>query len=137
MPDVHTPEQRSRNMSAIRCKDTRPEMIVRRIAHRLGYRYRLHVRELPGNPDLVFPRLRKIILVHGCFWHMHACPYGRVTPQTRADFWQTKRAGNVVRDQRARRRLYRAGWKVLVIWECQTRDLDKLAVRISTFLKKS
>src|SRR4051812_31813701 len=122
MPDVHTRAQRSRNMAAIRCKDTRPEMAVRSIAHRLGDRYRLHVRELPGHPDLVFPRLRKVIFVHGCFWHMHACRYGRVTPRTRADFWQTKRAGNVSRDHRTMRKLRREGWRILVVWECQMRD---------------
>jgi DNA mismatch endonuclease (patch repair protein) len=121
-------------MAAIRCKDTRPEMTVRRIAHRLGYRYRLHVRELPGSPDLVFPRLRKLILVHGCFWHMHACRYGRVTPRTRPDFWQTKRTGNVSRDRRTVRKLRRDGWRVLVIWECQVRDQEQLAARLSEFL---
>src|SRR5690554_2897808 len=110
MPDVHTASQRSRNMAAIRCKDTRPEMIVRRIVHRLGYRYRLHVRTLPGSPDLVLRRLNKAIMVHGCFWHMHTCRYGRVAPQTRAEFWQTKRANNVTRDRRALRRLRREGW---------------------------
>lgn len=136
MPDVLTPEQRSRNMAAIRGKDTRPEMIVRRMVHRLGYRYRLHVRTLPGNPDLVFPRLRKVILVHGCFWHMHACPYGRVTPRTRAEFWQTKRSGNVTRDRRTLGRLRRAGWTVLIAWECETNDVGKLSKRLERFLSK-
>lgn len=137
MPDVHTPEQRSRNMAAIRGKDTRPEMIVRRMVHRLGYRYRLHVRTLPGNPDLVFPRLRKLILVHGCFWHMHGCRYGRVTPRTRAEFWQTKRTGNVMRDRRTLRKLRHAGWDVLVVWECEVKDVFKLSNRLKRFLSMS
>src|SRR5688500_201263 len=118
--DVHTPEQRSRNMAAIRGKDTKPEMVVRRVAHRLGFRYRLHRRDLPGAPDLVFPRLRKIINVHGCYWHMHACPYGRVVAKTNAEFWRNKRRGNVVRDRRNERELRRLGWEVLTLWECET-----------------
>lgn len=132
--DVHTRAQRSRNMAAIRCRDTRPEMIVRSISHRLGYRFRLHRRDLPGTPDLVFPRLRKIILVHGCYWHMHRCHWGQVTPKTNAVFWQEKRAGNVARDRRTRTHLRRLGWKVLVIWECEARDEARTWQRIEKFL---
>lgn len=134
MTDVHTREQRSRNMAAIRSRDTKPEMVVRRIAHALGYRYRLHVRSLPDTPDLVFPRLGKIINVHGCYWHMHNCQFGRVAPKTNAEFWQAKREGNVRRDRKASRALRRAGWRVFVIWECQTRHRDKLRKRIEAFL---
>lgn len=132
--DVHTPEQRSRNMAAIRGKDTRPEHIVRSLAHRMGFRFRLHRRDLPGKPDLVFPGRRRVILVHGCFWHVHDCPYGRVRPATNAGFWADKRAGNVARDERNLAALKGAGWGVLVIWECETRDLESLARRLKTFL---
>jgi DNA mismatch endonuclease (patch repair protein) len=132
--DVHTPEQRSRNMSAIRGKDTKPEMVVRCIVHALGYRYRLHRRDLPGAPDLVFPRLHKIINVHGCFWHMHSCSYGSVTPKSNRDFWQTKRTGNVSRDQSALRRLRADGWDVLTVWECETKNNPNLKDTLRRFL---
>ena len=114
MADVHTKEQRSFNMSRIRNKDTRPEILVRSIVHRLGYRYALHRKDLPGKPDIVLTRHRKIIFIHGCFWHMHKCRYGRVKPATNADFWQTKREGNVARDKRNLRKLRKDSWKVLV-----------------------
>jgi len=136
MADVHTREQRSRNMAAIRGKDTKPEMIVRRIAHQLGFRFRLHRRDLPGAPDLVFPRLRRIINVHGCYWHMHDCRWGCVTPKTNAEFWQTKRTGNVDRDKRNLAALRRDGWKVLTVWECEVKDADRIAVKITKFLTK-
>jgi DNA mismatch endonuclease (patch repair protein) len=132
--DVHTPAQRSRNMAAIKAKNTTPEIVVRRIAHQLGYRFRLHCRKLPGAPDIVFPRLRKIVLVHGCYWHMHSCRWGRVKPKTNAKFWQTKRAGNVKRDRRNLEALRQAGWSVLIIWECDTRDPIGIKKKISTFL---
>jgi DNA mismatch endonuclease (patch repair protein) len=135
MTDVHTREQRSRNMSAIRGKDTKPEMLVRSIVHRLGYRYRLHSRDLPGAPDLVFARLRKIINVHGCFWHMHTCRYGLVTPRTNADFWKTKRSGNVDRDRIILHKLRADGWDVLTVWECETRNAEALQRRLRAFLE--
>src|SRR5438067_7398142 len=122
MADVHTKEQRSRNMAAIRGRDTKPEMIVRRIVHRLGYRFRLHRRDLPGRPDVVLPRHRSVIFVHGCFWHQHSCRYGRVVPATRAEFWKTKRDENMARDIRNIKALRKMGWRVLVVWECWTRD---------------
>lgn len=134
MSDVLTPEQRQLNMSRIRGKDTRPEMVVRSMVHRMGYRYRLHCSNLPGKPDLVLVRHRKIIFVHGCFWHMHKCRYGRVIPKTRAEFWQNKRLANVARDKRNLAKLKRAGWQVLVVWECWTRDLDMLRRRLEAFL---
>lgn len=137
MVDVHTPEQRSRNMSAIRGRDTKPEMVVRSLAHAMGFRYRLHRRDLPGKPDLVFPGLRKVVFVHGCFWHIHDCPYGRVRPATNATFWSEKREGNVTRDHRHTSELKRAGWKSLVIWECETRDSERLARRLRKFLAGS
>lgn len=134
MADVHTREQRSSNMAAIRGKDTKPEMIVRRIAHQLGYRFRLHRRDLPGTPDLVFPKLKKIINVHGCYWHMHTCRWGAVTPKTNAAFWHAKRTGNVERDRRTLHSLRAAGWRVLIVWECQTKDVETTHNRLAKFL---
>lgn len=111
-------------------------MIVRRLVHRLGYRFRLHRRDLPGAPDIVLPRLRKIINVHGCFWHMHACKRGRSTPASNAEFWRKKRDGNKARDRRVLVALRRADWCMLVIWECQTRDIVQLTARVARFLAK-
>lgn len=121
-------------MSSIRGQNTKPERIVRSTLHRMGYRFRLQRRDLPGKPDIVLSSLRKVIFVHGCFWHMHRCKYGRVTPRTNARFWRVKREGNVVRDRRNISALRRAGWEVRVVWECQTRDLMRLTNRLSTFL---
>ena len=134
--DTLTAEQRSRVMSRIRAKDTEPELAVRSLAHRLGFRFRLHRKDLPGKPDLVFPRLRKVIFVHGCFWHSHSCRRGQSTPTTNAKFWSTKRASNAVRDGRNLRALRRAGWRVLVVWECQVRKPQTLERRLATFLTK-
>lgn len=136
MTDVLTPQQRSANMAAITGKNTKPEMVVRRAIHRLGYRYVLHQKNLPGRPDLVFPSRRKIVFVHGCFWHMHQCRYGRVVPVTNADFWSAKRNGNVMRDIRNVAALRNLGWSVLVVWECQIREIDVLANRIVRFLER-
>jgi len=133
--DVLSPEQRSFNMSRIRNRDTKPEKIVRSIIHRLGYRYRLHKKDLLGKPDIVLVRHRKIIDVHGCFFHMHKCRYGQVVPATNATFWQTKRLSNVERDRRNLRALRRAGWKVLIVWECETRKPEKLVKRLERFLR--
>jgi DNA mismatch endonuclease, patch repair protein len=132
--DVLTPQQRSFNMSRIRNRDTRPERIVRSIVHRLGYRYRLHKKDLPGKPDIVLVRHRKIIDVHGCFFHMHKCKYGSVVPVTNAEFWKAKRLSNVERDRRTLRALEREGWKVLVVWECETRTPASLQSRLLAFL---
>ncbi len=134
MTDVLTKEQRSYNMSQIRNKDTRPEILVRSIVHRLGYRYALHRKDLPGKPDMVLTRHRKIIFVHGCFWHIHKCRYGRVKPATNVDFWRTKREGNVARDKKNLRKLRKDGWNILVVWECWTRDIPKLEARLRAFL---
>ena len=135
MVDVHSPKQRSFNMSRIQGKDTKPELIVRSLVHQMGYRFRLHRKDLPGKPDLVLPRHGKIIFVHGCFWHMHRCRYGRVQPKTNADFWQAKRTANVERDRRNLRMLRRAGWQTLIIWECWTRETEsKVIPRLQAFL---
>ena len=124
MTDVHTREQRSYNMSRIKGKDTKPELIVRSLVHQMGLRFRLHRKDLPGKPDIVLPRHNKIIFVHGCFWHMHRCRYGRVKPKANAEFWQEKREGNVARDRRNLKALRADGWQVLVIWECWVRDIS-------------
>ncbi len=130
MADVLTKEQRHRNMANIKGKNTKPEMIVRSLVHRLGYRYRLHQKELPGKPDLAFASRRKVIFVHGCFWHMHECRYGAVKPATNASFWETKRLSNVERDSKNRMALEQAGWQVLVIWECLTKSSEEKLMEI-------
>ncbi len=137
MADVHTPERRSGNMAAIKGKNTKPEMIVRRLLHRLGYRYVLHATRLPGRPDLVFPSRRKVILVHGCFWHMHKCRWGLVVPATRREFWLTKRMGNVARDRANLDALRSHGWEVHIAWECEIihQDLASLTRRLTAFLE--
>jgi len=131
--DTLTHEQRSERMSLVRSKDTKPELAVCRLVSSLRYRYRKHVRALPGAPDLVFTGRRKVIFVHGCFWHRHACVLGRM-PKSREEFWRPKLEGNRVRDRRTVRQLRDEGWCVLVIWECQTANLDRLARRVRKFL---
>lgn len=134
--DVLTRAQRSRNMAAIKCKDTKPELFVRSFLHSLGYRFRLHRTDLPGKPDIVFASRRKVILVHGCFWHRHNCRYGRVKPATNVTFWSLKRQGNRDRDKRNLRRLRALGWRPLIVWECWTRNPEKLKHALQAFLKK-
>lgn len=119
MADTLTLAQRRRCMAAIRGKDTKPELAVRSIAHRLGFRFRLHGADLPGKPDLVFRSRRAVVFVHGCYWHSHTCKRGRSTPATNAPFWKAKRLRTRERDRVAIARLRRSGWRVLVIWECQ------------------
>lgn len=123
-------------MAAVRSVHTKPELAVRRLLHRLGYRYRLHGAKLPGKPDLVFSCRRKVVFVHGCFWHRHPrCRYA-TSPKTRADFWQKKFASNVARDRRVRRELRAAGWDVMTVWQCELKQPDKLVERIDDFLKQ-
>lgn len=136
MADTLTPAQRRKCMAAIRAKDTRPELVVRSIAHRLGYRFRLHAPDLPGRPDMVFRSRRVVVFVHGCYWHMHNCKRGCSTPATNAAFWQAKRAENRRRDRRTLAALRRAGWRVIVLWECQTRDVVQLGRRLSSSLSR-
>ena len=133
--DKLTPDRRSANMAKIRSRDTKPEMVVRRLVHGLGYRYSLHRRDLPGKPDLVFAPRKKIIFVHGCYWHMHDCKQGAVVEATRTEFWQAKRKGNVGRDQKNLTLLSELGWQVLVVWACEIRDPRALADRLVAFLK--
>lgn len=135
MTDVLTPEERRKCMSNIKGKDTKPEIIVRKIAHRLGYRFRLNVKNLPGKPDLVFPGRKKVIFVHGCFWHMHNCRYGKVKPKTRATFWAKKRKSNTIRDKKCRLDLKKLGWQSLIIWECWTNNEQKISSLLKTFLQ--
>lgn len=135
--DVVSPEKRSTMMAGIRGKDTTPEMRVRRAAHALGYRFRLHRRDLPGSPDLVFPRLRKVILVHGCYWHRHAGCRFAYTPKSNTEFWERKFEGNLERDRRQLLELQRLGWDPLVIWECTTYNLDDLKRQIVSHLGSS
>lgn len=133
MTDIVDPAIRSRMMSAIRGKDTRPEMLVRRYLHACGIRFRLHSRQLPGRPDIVLPRFRTVVFVHGCFWHRHPACHLASTPATRAEFWATKFSRNVERDRANASALAAMGWQVLTIWECETRDpllLDQLFWRI-------
>ena len=133
--DNLTCSQRSACMASVRGANTRPEMVVRRLVHSLGYRFRLHRRQLPGTPDLVLPRYRCVIFMHGCFWHMHRCKMGKSTPQTNAEFWRKKREKTRIRDRRSIAELRRAGWRVLVVWECQTHDHVSLTERLNTFIK--
>ncbi len=135
MADVLTKEQRSFNMSQIRGKNTKPEIIVRSIVHGIGFRYSLHKNNLPGKPDIVLSRHKKIIFVHGCFWHMHKCKYGKVKPATNTNFWQEKRQGNVERDKRNIKQLKKLGWQILIIWECQTKRPEKIVSKIKEFLE--
>lgn len=122
-------------MRHIRKRDTRPELVVRRLVHGLGYRYRLYRRDLPGTPDLAFISRKKVIQVHGCFWHQHDCHLGRKQPRTNLDYWLPKLARNRARDVAAIRQLGEMGWSCLVIWECQVRDEVALASRITAFLQ--
>ena len=135
MTDVHTPEQRSFNMSRIAGRDTKPEIRVRRLLHRAGLRYRLYGSGLPGKPDLVFAGARTVVFVHGCFWHMHRCRYGKPVPATNHDFWAEKRRSNVERDRRNRALLKSAGWRVFEIWECQTRHEETLSAKLAPVIE--
>jgi DNA mismatch endonuclease, patch repair protein len=129
--DTLSPRQRSAVMGRIRSKNTAPEMTVRKLVHGMGYRYRLHKRSLPGTPDLVFPARKRVIFVHGCFWHKHA---GCVRlPKSKMEYWKPKLEGNRRRDLSVQRKLRSLGWKALIIWECEVREKD-LAERIASFL---
>ncbi|HBY64256.1 MAG TPA: very short patch repair endonuclease [Solibacterales bacterium] len=132
--DNLTPERRSANMRRIRSGDTSPELVVRRLVHSMGYRYRLHVAALPGKPDIVLARLRKIIDVRGCFWHQHPGCVDSHIPKSRRAYWEPKLQRNVVRDRVNGRKLKGSGWSVCVVWECETEAVMKLAGRLGRFL---
>jgi DNA mismatch endonuclease (patch repair protein) len=134
---TETPELRSRIMRAVKSFDTTPELLVRRLAHRMGYRFRLHRKDLPGKPDLVFPGMRKVIFVHGCFWHGHECARGARVPKGNRDYWTKKIGRNQERDRAALAALKGSGWKVTVLWECQLMDQKRLRTQLSHFLAKA
>lgn len=123
-------------MRAVKSRDTTPEMIVRKITRGLGYRYRLHRKNLPGQPDLVFGPRRKVIFVHGCFWHGHSCKRGDRRPNSNAEYWSRKLDRNIERDAEQQQRLRDMGWDVLVIWECETRDAEKVSKNIQRFIER-
>lgn len=139
MVDVHTPEARSRNMRAIRNKDTKPELLIRKALHARGYRYRLGGSDLPGHPDIVLPKYKTVIFIHGCFWHGHNCKYFKL-PATRTDFWAEKIQSNQERDLRSASLLLELGWTVLTVWECSLKPsgagLDLVLQEIEVLLKK-
>ena len=121
-------------MRAVKSKDTKPEILVRKLLHNLGYRFRLHCKDLPGVPDLVFPGRRKVLFVHGCFWHGHDCKRGARTPKENADYWRQKIARNLDRDAKHLQKLADLGWEVLTVWECELKELPALSDRIRHFL---
>ncbi|MDO8589121.1 MAG: very short patch repair endonuclease [Armatimonadota bacterium] len=134
---ILTPEQeRSRIMSLVKQAHTKPEMVVRSLLHRQGYRFRLHRRDLPGSPDIVLPKYKTIIFVHGCFWHRHPGCRKATTPKTNVDYWRTKMAENVERDERKTRDLTQLGWQVVTVWQCETepKHIEELAIRLKQLL---
>jgi len=134
MADVFTPEKRSWLMSRVKGRDTGPEILVRSFVHRMGFRFRVHQRDLPGHPDIVLPRHRKVIFVHGCFWHGHKRCQRSKRPTTNMSFWNMKLDGNIERDKLFRRKLRSMGWKVLVVWQCDIRSAEKLFGKLERFL---
>ena len=127
-------EQRSRNMSAIKSKNTKPEIAVRRLLHSMGYRFRLHRKDLPGSPDIVLPKYKTVIFVHGCFWHRHEnCKYAS-TPKTRKEFWENKFNSNKKRDQKIQKEIIDLGWKFIIIWECEARNIQPLEEKLKGYL---
>lgn|SRR5579875_3229334 len=132
--DTLTKAERSERMALIRSKDTKPELAIRSLIHRMGYRYRLHAKQLPGRPDLVFAGRSKIIFVHGCFWHLHQNCFNNRPPKSKQEYWKPKLDRNAKRDLEVRRKLQRLGWKVLVVWECELGNIERLAKRIKAFL---
>ena len=130
-------EQRSRNMSAIKSKNTTPEIAVRKVLHSMGYRFRLHSKDLPGSPDIVLPKYKTVIFVHGCFWHRHKdCKYA-TTPKTREEFWNNKFRSNVERDLEIQEKIKNLNWRSVVIWECETKDIENLRGKIIDIFNES
>lgn len=135
MTDIFAPSKRRAIMSRIQGKDTEPELFVRKLLHGLGYRFRLHRSDLPGKPDIVLPRLRKLIFVHGCFWHAHRGCRRASIPTTNVRFWATKLKKNSERDHRITSELTKRGWRVLVVWQCELRRPERLRARLTRFLE--
>lgn len=134
MADVFSKVKRSWVMSRVKGRDTKPEILVRSFVHRMGFRFRVHRRGLPGNPDIVLPQHNKVIFVHGCFWHGHKRCLRSKRPTTNEQFWNKKLNGNIERDKRLRRRLHRMGWDVLVVWQCEIRKPERLLRKLERFL---
>lgn len=133
--DIVPPEKRSRMMAGIKGKNTKPELVVRKLVHGMGLRYRLHRKDLPGSPDIVFSRMKKVIFVHGCFWHRHlGCKFA-YTPKSNTLFWEDKLEGNVRRDALTLKALDALGWQVLIVWECEVSDLFALTRKVTLFLE--
>lgn len=138
MVDILSPEKRSWNMSRIKSGNTKPEVLVRSLLHRMGYRFRLHRKDLPGKPDIVLPKYKIVIFVHGCFWHRHqGCKYA-YNPKSRVEFWQKKFKENMERDKKNQKELGDSGWNIMLIWECETKDIEMLVERLKNekLLKK-
>lgn len=134
MADKFTPEERSRIMARVKGRDTRPEKIVRSLLHALGYRFRLHRQDLPGKPDVVLPKHKKTVYIHGCFWHgQPSCPRA-ARPTSNVEFWNKKIDGNIARDAAAQHALTQLGWQHLVVWQCETRDMNSLTLKLVNFL---
>ena len=129
-------EQRSRNMSAIKSKNTKPEITVRKLLHSMGYRFRLHKKDLPGSPDIVLPKYKTVIFVHGCFWHRHQnCKYAS-NPKTRREFWEKKFKENIERDKKTQEKLKNLGWKTNIVWECEVKNREILILKLEEILRK-
>lgn len=135
MADNLTAEQRKKNMSAIKSRHTKPEIIVRSTLHRLGFRFRLHDKKLPGKPDVILPKYKTVIFVHGCFWHQHKGCKRSTIPKSNTDYWIPKLTANVARDSLHKANLEKIGWSVVVIWECETKKTNDLTKRINIILK--
>jgi len=135
MIDVFLPEKRSWIMSLVKGKNTRPELIVRSLIHRMGYRFRLYQKILPGNPDIILKRHKKVVFIHGCFWHGHKGCLRSKRPMTNRSFWNKKLSKNIERDKRQQKELHKLGWKTLIIWECQIKNLDHLKRILADFLE--
>ena len=134
--DTLSKSQRSERMSRVLSRDTKPELVIRRLVHSLGYRYRLNVKDLPGKPDLVFRKRRKVLFVHGCFWHRHDdCHLARM-PKSRLDFWTPKLQKNKARDAVVRKQLKVDGWSILIVWECEISNIERVSLRIERFLEE-
>lgn len=135
--DTLSPAARSARMARVRSRDTKPEMVVRRLLHSMGYRYRLHRSDLPGRPDIVFGKRRKVIFIHGCFWHRHDDPECRLArlPKSRLEFWEPKLKGNAERDTKRQKALNQLGWDILVVWECELRQSEQLENKLKKFLE--
>jgi DNA mismatch endonuclease, patch repair protein len=134
MTDTHTAIQRQRNMRAVKSKNTAPELRVRSVLHRLGFRFRLHRKDLPGTPDIAFPSRRRVIFVSGCLWHMHDCARGKL-PATNVAFWREKLEKNRARDLEVQAKLRSLGWRPLTVWECEVKDLNQLTRKLKAFLE--